>query len=195
MSVRGVPSAAATTEDADLLSRAVGGDQLSWNVLIERHGPMVRAVAKRHRLDSDTVADVCQTVWLRLYENASHIRNPEALGGWLATTTRNEALHCIRGLQRSRPVGALTDEVDRNTPAPDERAIDEENLAAALHALRLLSDESRQLIRLLVASPPLSYQVIAEQVGRPVGSIGPTRSRCLEALRSHMTEPVPALAA
>ncbi|MEM7322499.1 MAG: sigma-70 family RNA polymerase sigma factor [Actinomycetota bacterium] len=184
-----------TKDHNELLRRAIDGDQASWNALITHHSPMVRAVVAGYRLDHDTAADVCQTVWLRLYEYAPRIRKPEALGGWLATTARNEALRCIRGLQRSRPVGEMADEADLNAPSPDERAIDDETLADVLGAFRRLSEESKQLMRLLVASPPLPYQDIAERVGRPVGSIGPTRSRCIEALKSHMVEPVPALAA
>ena len=182
-------------DSADLLNRAIGGDQSSWTKLINKHSPMVRSVIAGYRLDHETAADVYQTVWMRLYENAARIRKPEALGGWLATTARNEALRCIRGLQRSRPVGVLADEVDLNAPSPDERAIDDETLADVLSAFGHLSDESKHLMRLLVASPPLPYQDIAERVGRPVGSIGPTRSRCIETLKSFMAEPAPALAA
>lgn len=178
-----------------LLRLAIDGDQGSWSQLIDHYGPMVRSVVAGYRLDHESAADVCQTVWMRLYENAARIRKPEALGGWLATTARNEALRSIRGLQRSRPVGVLADEVDLNAPSPDERAIDDETLADVISAFDRLPDDSRQLMRLLVASPPLPYREIAAKVGRPVGSIGPTRSRCIETMRMLMNEPAQALAA
>ena len=181
---------------AELLGRAAAGDQRAWDQLFRRFNPMVRAVIAGFRLDHDTAADVSQVVWMRLYEHADRIRQPERLGAWLATTARNESLRCIKRLSRSRPVGVLEDEADVTSPSPDERAADDETLRDALQALGRLPQESQQLVRLLVASPPLPYTDIAARVGRPVGSIGPTRSRCLAALRANMVEPgVPELAA
>ncbi|MGI9598255.1 MAG: RNA polymerase sigma factor [Acidimicrobiales bacterium] len=182
-------------ETAELLQRAAAGDQASWNTLFRDLNPLVRSVVAGYRLDHETAADVCQTVWMRLFEHADRIRQPERLAGWMATTARNEALRCIKRLKRNRPSGVLEDEADLNSPAPDERAIDDETLREVLGAFSKLPDDSQQLMRLLVASPPMPYCDIAERVGRPVGSIGPTRSRCIESLKSHMTTAEPALAA
>ncbi len=184
---------AATT--GDLLGRAAAGDGASWDALFKQFNPLVRAVVAGYRLDHETAADVCQTVWMRVFEHADRIRDPERLGAWMATTARNEALRCIKRLQRTRPAGVLEDEADLTAPSPDERAIDEETLRDALNAFGQLPEESQVLMRLLVASPPLPYSDIAAQVGRPIGSIGPTRSRCIEALKSNMIDPDPALAA
>jgi len=180
---------------AELLKAAAGGDQKSWSALFTQFNPLIRSVVAGYRLDHETSADVCQTVWMRLFEYADRIRQPERLGAWLATTARNEALRCIKGLQRTRPAGVLEEEADLNAPSPDEHAIDHETLQDALAAFEMLPDDSQELIRLLIASPPLPYSDIAERVGRPVGSIGPTRSRCIAALKSHMVGLEPALAA
>jgi RNA polymerase sigma factor (sigma-70 family) len=183
-------------EVAELLARAAAGDQRAWHRLFRRFNPMVRSVIAGFRLDHETAADVSQVVWMRLYEHADRIRQPERLGAWLATTARNESLRCIKRLKRTRPAGVLEDEADVTSPSPDERAVDDETLQDALQALGRLPQESQKLMRLLVASPPLPYTDIAERVGRPVGSIGPTRSRCLAALRANMVEPgLPELAA
>lgn len=182
-------------DTAELLRRAAAGDQVSWNTLFRNLNPLVRSVIASYRLDHETAADVSQTVWMRVFENADRIHHPERLAAWMATTARNEALRCIKRLQRNRPCGVLEDEADLNTPAPDERAIDDETLHEVLGAFSKLPEHSQELMRLLVASPPLAYSDIAERVGRPVGSIGPTRSRCIESLRSHMVHQEPALAA
>ena len=179
----------------ELLSSAAAGDQNSWNELFRQFNPLVRSVVSGYRLDHDTAADVCQTVWMRVFEYADRIRQPERLGAWLVTTARNEALRHIKRQQRARPSGVLEEEADLNAPSPDERAIDHETMQDALEAFGQLPDDSQDLLRLLVASPPLPYSEIAEKIGRPVGSIGPTRSRCIEALKSHMDEFQPALAA
>ncbi|MGI9599474.1 MAG: RNA polymerase sigma factor [Acidimicrobiales bacterium] len=180
---------------AELLKSASDGDQASWDALFQQFSPLVRSVVASYRLDHETAADVCQTVWMRVFEHADRIRQPERLGAWMATTARNEALRCIKRLQRARPTCVLDDEVDANAPSPDERAIDDETLRDALTAFDKLPEESQLLMRLLVASPPLPYSDIAAIVGRPVGSIGPTRSRCIEALKAQMVDPEVALAA
>jgi RNA polymerase sigma factor (sigma-70 family) len=179
----------------ELLSSAAAGDQNSWNELFRQFNPLIRSVVSGYRLDHDTAADVCQTVWMRAFEYADRIRQPERLGAWLVTTARNEALRHIKRQQRARPSGVLEEEADLNAPSPDERAIDSETMQDALEAFGHLPDDSKNLLRLLVASPPLPYSEIAERIGRPVGSIGPTRSRCIEALKSHMGEFQSALAA
>lgn len=180
---------------SQLLSAASEGDQRAWNALFKRFDPMIRSVISGYRLDHETAADVGQTVWLRVFENARRIREPERLGGWIAATARHESLRCIKRLQRNTPSGELDEKPDLTSPSPDERAIDDETLRDALRAFGRLPEDSQSLLRLLIASPPLPYTTIAAEVGRPVGSIGPTRSRCIRALRSHMNDPGPLLAA
>ena len=101
----------------------------------------------------------------------------------------NELFRQFNPLLRSVVSGyRLEEEADLNAPAPDERAIDKETVLDALEAFGHLPDDSQDLLRLLVATPPLPYTEIAERIGRPIGSIGPTRRRCIEALKSHMDE-------
>lgn len=184
------PAEADRATTAELLAAANGGDQASWATLFDRFSPLVRSVVASYRLDHETAADVCQTVWMRVFEHADRIRQPERLGAWMATTARNESLRCIKRLQRARPSGVLEDEVDATTPSPDERAVDDETLRDVLSAFDQLPEDSQVLMRLLIASPPLPYSEIAEKVGRPIGSIGPTRSRCLETMRAHLVDQV-----
>ncbi len=74
-----------------MVEAARDGDAAAWNRLVERYLPLVVAVAGRYRLNADEVADVSQTLWLRLVEHLDEIREPRALPGWIVTTTRNEA--------------------------------------------------------------------------------------------------------
>ncbi len=192
-SIRIVPGANRTV--GQLLVAASDGDQQAWNSLVRQFDPMIRSVISGFRLDHETAADVGQTVWLRVFENARRIREPERLGGWIASTARHESLRCIKRLQRNTPSDDLDEKPDLHTPSPDERAIDDETLRDALSAFDRLPEDSQSLLRLLIANPPLPYTTIAAEVGRPVGSIGPTRSRCIRALRSNMNDPGPLMAA
>ncbi len=173
---------------AELVSWASNGDQGAWNELFTRFSPLVRSVAHSYRLDHETAADVCQTTWLRLFEHIDRIRQPERLAGWLATTARNEALSCTGKASRTRPCGELVDRIDDNAPLPDEQVMDGETLQEVLVAFAELPDRSQEFLRLVMASPPIPYIEIADRLGRSVGSIGPTRSRCLTALERKLKE-------
>jgi RNA polymerase sigma factor (sigma-70 family) len=65
-----------------------------------------------------------------------------------------------------------------------------ERQAALREALAQLTPRDRELIAVLTADPPVPYAEISARLGVPVGSIGPTRLRCLDKLRRY-----PAIAA
>jgi RNA polymerase sigma factor (sigma-70 family) len=173
----------APVEAQELLSRVVAGDERAWKELVDRYAGLVWSVARSYRLSSASTDDVVQTVWLRLAEHCGRIREPDRLASWLATTTRNEALRVIRGNMRLLPQAAIAESSELTAPSIEERITDDVTLRAVLRAFAQLSDEDQQLLRLLCTVPPLDYHTIAEMLGRPIGSIGPTRARCLERLK------------
>lgn len=167
----------------DLLARAAAGSESAWSQLIDRHGQLVWSVVRGYRLDAASTADVTQTVWLRLVEHCGRIRDPERLPGWLARTAHNEALRVIRH-QRRVHVGELEDSLADESGPLDERLLADERHDAVLRALADLPEACQELLRLLATDPPLDYATISDLLGRPIGSIGPTRQRCLAKLRS-----------
>ena len=170
-------------EAQELLRRVIDGDERAWGEVVDRFAGLVWSVARSYRLSSAATDDVVQTVWLRLAEHASRIRQPERLASWLATTTRNESLRVIRGNNRLTPQASVDDYVEPTTPSIEERVGDDVTLRAVLAAFAQLGPDDQQLLRLLCAVPPLDYETISELIGRPIGSIGPTRARCLDRLR------------
>lgn len=167
----------------DLLQGAAGGDEACWTALVDRFASLVWSVASSFNLDRGSVEDVSQTVWLRLAEHCGRIQEPERLPGWLATTARNEALRVVRCRQRVEPQDRAWDQVQRTDSSVEDPVLGTETLHEVLQAFNGLDGESQQLLRLLCVVPPLDYRTISEITGRPVGSIGPTRRRCLEKLR------------
>jgi RNA polymerase sigma factor (sigma-70 family) len=169
-----------------LLDAARAGDAASWDQLVDRFSGLLWATARAHRLSTTDAADVVQTTWLRLVENLDRIQDAERLGGWLATTARRECLLVLKRSRREPPVA--TDEVFDHLP--DQRDdLDSSLLLAERDAIlwRIfdqLPDRCRTLLRVLVADPPPAYAEIAEALGIPIGSIGPTRQRCLRQLRT-----------
>ena len=105
---------------AELVRSAAAGDQAAWEEIVDRFTSLVWATARAHRLSRADAADVAQTTWLRLVENLDRIREPEALGAWLATTARRESLRVIRHGARESP----TDDPDLFEP-PTEESVDD----------------------------------------------------------------------
>jgi RNA polymerase sigma factor (sigma-70 family) len=175
---------------AAALAAAADGDQPAWESIVSAYSGLVWAVARAHRLSPADAADVCQGTWLRLVEHLGDIRDPARLGGWLATTARREALALLRRSSRDIPVGEadVLNEVTPGTPpALDEELIRSEELRALWEAFSRLSDSCQRLLRVLFADPSPHYGEISAALGIPVGSIGPTRARCLASLQSHLS--------
>ena len=179
-------------DDVGILVRsAADGDKTAWTTLVEHFSGLVWSIARAHRLGAADAEEVFQITWLRFTENVSRLRDPDRVGAWLATTARNESLKVIR-------LGARVTATD--SPQVLDRASEEGSpetavLAAEEDADRLrrarqlwsafqqLNDRCQQLLRMLIASPPPSYADIAALLDIAIGSIGPTRGRCLAQLR------------
>lgn len=174
------PPVTASSPISELLVAAAAGDGAAWSTIVERYQRLLWSVVRGYRLDESAAADVVQTVWLRLVENLSRIREPERLPSWLATTTRNEALRVSRAQQRQTPTDFEFDVADPSLGELDDRLLDDELEVEVMAAFRQLKPEHQHLLRLLTTDPPLDYSTVAELWGRPQGSIGPTKGRCIE---------------
>jgi len=172
---------------AALIARAAKGDQNAWEELVERFAPLVWSICRRYSLERADIDDVAQNVWLRLVERLSTIREPNALPGWLATTTQRECLRLLGVNQRLERRGErLADEMA--TALPPAGMIEEEIIKAEwnrslLIAFGQLPLPCRELLLLLMREPPMPYTEISRALGIPVGGIGPSRARCLAKLR------------
>jgi RNA polymerase sigma factor (sigma-70 family) len=167
-----------------LVVAARAGDERAWNGLVEEFGSLVWSIARAHRLNDADAADVSQTAWLRLAEHLGRIRDPERVGAWLASTVRHECLRLLRRSQRELPAGDdLPEPPSPGTPSPAAGLLRGERATALWAAFAELPERCRSLLRVLMADPPPAYEDVSEALAMPVGSIGPTRARCLERLR------------
>jgi RNA polymerase sigma factor (sigma-70 family) len=177
----------------DLVARARGGDKQAWDALVERYAPLIWSICGKYRLGRADAEDVGQSVWLHLVDQLGQIRQPAALPGWLATTTRRE---CARVVRAARGPHAALYPIDAETIADEQAGMAGQDLLAAerhaalRQAFASLPPHGQQLIALLAADPPVPYTQISARLGIPVGSIGPTRRRYLDRMRRH-----PAIAA
>ncbi|WP_211267153.1 RNA polymerase sigma factor [Nonomuraea candida] len=175
-----------------LVLRARNGDQQAWDAIVDRYAPLVWSICRRYGLDRLDSDDVGQTVWLRLLENLGRLREPAALPGWLERTTKNECLRVVqttRRLERTeeRIKREPSEQVDPFDELLEQSAAERDN-ALLREAFAQLPDRYRQLLLLLMADPPVSYEEISRRLDRPIGSIGPQRARSLAALRKKLAE-------
>jgi RNA polymerase sigma factor (sigma-70 family) len=173
--------------NAELLDAARQGDQQAWDALVARYGRLVWAVARGFPLSPADMADLSQTAWLRLVENLGSITDPERLGSWLATTTRREAIRLLHRRNREIPAEEHDEQSDEGADGPEERLLAADEYQQLRAAMEKLPERCRNLLRVLAADSGASYAQLSDAVGLPVGSIGPTRARCLEKLRAQLS--------
>jgi len=172
----------------ELVEAATRGTDAAWNALVSRYQPLVNAVCGRFRLSSADTDDVSQALWLRLFEHINRLRDPRALPGWIQATTRNLCLNTVKQDKRCAPHDPLAtyswmSEGDDSDEADlDQDLVKADSCDAVRRGLAGLPSHQQDLLLLLVADPPLSYKQISERMRMPVGSIGPTRARCLTKL-------------
>ncbi len=171
-----------------LVNRAAGGDQAAWNELVDRYAPLVWSICNRYRLNRSDIDDVFQNTWLLLVEHIGKLREPAALPGWLATTAQRECLHHLHAARR-RYEHAAAQAGQQALPGDSAALVEEEILiaernAALRAAFAQLPMRCQQLLGMLCGDPPLSYAEIGTALDMRVGSIGPSRARCLEQLRN-----------
>jgi RNA polymerase sigma factor (sigma-70 family) len=169
-----------------LVMAAREGEKAAWNEIVQRYAALVWSVCRRHRLSGDDADDVVQNVWLLLVRHLPDLREPAALPGWIATTTRRECLRMLRSRTHELD-GGFDPGADPDEPSVEELVLRKERQAALLVALERLPADCRRLLLLLTEDPPLPYAEIAARLGMTVGGIGPRRGRCLDRLRRSPT--------
>jgi RNA polymerase sigma factor (sigma-70 family) len=174
-------------DDIALLVRgAAEGDPWAWERLVNQYARIIWAITRDFKLGESDANDVFQVTWLRLLEHIDGLDYPARVGSWLAVTARHECLRTVAARKKVLLVvdeGALHGDATHE-PEIDERLLADERAEAVRAAMSRLPWRWQRLLELLMADPPASYAEISDELGLPVGSIGPTRGRCLARLRT-----------
>ena len=190
-----------TESDAALVGRCRHGEAAAWGLLVQRYQRLVYAVAMRTGMDEHGAADIFQTVFSRLLEHLPKLAQPDRLQAWIVTTAKREALRVRHVGQRTLSMSRADDEEGDGLGLEDSLADDAPLAEEALsdlqqqHLLRLgldrLDERCRELLLLLFRDDDdhVGYDEVARRLAMPVGSIGPTRTRCLGKLRVLMQGP------
>ena len=164
--------------DRDLIRRCIEGDQEAWKELVRRYERLIYSIALRICRDSETAADVLQQVCLELYQRLDEVRNIATLPSWIATVTRRKSCDYWRSCEPAEPL------LDDGSADSEDIFANIERQHTLERAMASLPERNRRLMQMLYMSDrDYSYQEIAQQLGMPVASIGPTRIRSLKKLR------------
>lgn len=170
----------------ELLAAAGAGDSAAWEALVDRYSRLVWAVVRGFALSAADAADVSQTTWLRLVEHLDRVREPDHLGAWLASTARHECLRVLRKNGREVPGPEADLDLESGEPTPEAVVLEHERQHLLWRSLGELPQRCQILLRALAATPAPSYQEVSAALGMPIGSIGPTRARCLDHLKKRL---------
>lgn len=173
--------------DRDLIRACRSGDARAWERLLDKYERLVFSISLNYGLTTDDAADVTQITFTILLQNLNTLPDDIRLSPWLATVARRhtwrllaqnrrEAVNPDEDLAGNKALGGIVDDRER------------QELAEWLYqGLSLLDERCRQLLLALyfdVEEP--SYAQVADHMKMPIGSIGPTRARCLEQMRQSL---------
>jgi RNA polymerase sigma factor (sigma-70 family) len=170
---------------ASLVSAARAGDDGALGQIVTELSPLLWQVARAAGLSRGDAEDVLQTVWLRLISHLDGIHTSMALTGWLVVTTRREAWRVRAAGRKLRPA-----DQDWFIALPDaeagceEKVIVDDQRRTLWAAIRRLPPRCQELLRIVAFVPRPDYTAVAAELGIPLGSVGPTRGRCLGKLRA-----------
>ena len=174
---------------AGLLDAAREGGEHALGQIVAELSPLLWQVARAAGLSPGDAEDVLQTVWLRLVSHLDDIHDATSLTGWLVTTTKRESWRVRAAERRQLPADTeqLADLPDKG-PGSEEQVILDDQRRVLWAAIGQLPARCQQLLRIVAFAPRPDYAAVAHALGMPVGSIGPTRGRCLAKLRALLAD-------
>lgn len=181
--------------DEELVEACRRGDESAWETIVYKYQNLLFSIPRRAGLGQDLASDVLQEVFTTLFEKLHTIEKPQFLRAWLVTTTQHKTIHLIQRETRGKPKSIDDDESEIAFEIPDSKILPDENLiqlereAHIEEALGKIDERCRRLLTMLyLEQEKTPYAEIAERVNIPLGSIGPTRARCLQKLTKLLTD-------
>ncbi len=184
----GDPALKAEWTDTALIDACLAGDEEAWRALVERYSRLIYTIPLRFGFSRPVADEVFQETCLVLLEKLDSVRNRERLSAWLVTVTRRACIQRWRQRRSVQEVGLLEADGPLDQELEDD-IVRVERQHLLRRSLQRLGRRCKQLIdALFYETPRPSYEEIAERLEMPVGSIGPTRARCLDKLRRQLAQ-------
>ncbi|WP_227468191.1 RNA polymerase sigma factor [Microbacterium sp. YJN-G] len=174
---------------ADLFRAWRDGDARAMDDLVRLMTPVLWHVVRAAGIDRALTEDVIQTTWLRLVRTGDAISEPAAVAAWLTTTARREAWRTSGAQRRADAVDDTSLEpLLPVAPSAEDTAVAGDQRNRLWSAVQRLDDRCQRLLRVVAFDDRPDYARLAGELAMPVGSIGPTRKRCLTKLRGLLEE-------
>ncbi len=168
--------------DPELLKACQRGDQAAWDQLVDHYGRLIYSIPRRYGLSEADADDVFASVWATVFKSLDSLRDDTKLSAWLITTAHRE---CWRVGKKRGTYHQLDQAMPDISSPSDAHAEKWERQHIVRTGLRELGGRCEELLTALFLEPgEPSYDAIAQRIGMPVGSIGPTRARCFQKLQS-----------
>ncbi len=181
--------------DEELVKACRQGDEAAWETIVLKYQNLLHSIPRRAGLGKDLASDVLQEVFTTLFIKLDSLEKPEFLRAWLITTTRHKTIHLIQREIRGRPKSIDDDEseiafqIPDSAPLADACLIQLEKENQIEDAFNKIEERCRRLLTMLyLEAEQIQYAEIAEILNIPLGSIGPTRARCLQKLLKFIPE-------
>jgi RNA polymerase sigma factor (sigma-70 family) len=176
--------------DRELIAAAVDGDARAWSDLVDRYKRLVYSIPRRYSIPPDACEDIFQDVFTLLLKNLARLRDTDTIIKWLMVTTQRE---CWRWSRRQPRSAGGRDGPRQQEPlseaVPEEVMLQWERQHLVRQALEDLGGRCRELLEALyLTASPKDYEQLSRDLGIAVGSIGPTRRRCLDKLATLLEE-------
>jgi RNA polymerase sigma factor (sigma-70 family) len=170
--------------DPELVEACLRGSERAWAALVDRYARLVYSIPARHRLPEHLRDDVFQSVWAIAVRHLAGLRDAQSLAAWLIRTTQRETWRIAKASEETGGPGGAA-ELAWSDPGEAELLEERQRMREALDRL---DERCRRLLLEVFREDRPDYSELAERLGMPRGSIGPTRGRCLNKLRSLMSE-------
>jgi RNA polymerase sigma factor (sigma-70 family) len=183
------------TKAAQAFAAYQQGDRAAFDELVSTVTPLMWHTVRSQGVDPTAAEDVVQTVWMSLLHSAESVRDPQTVVKWLLTSARRESWRVTKRLRadlsRTAAIFGVDGEEVLSIPVqrenlPDEVVLRDVHQQLLWQHVEGLPERCRTLIRVIAFADKPDYARIAESLGMPVGSIGPTRGRCLAKLRDQL---------
>jgi RNA polymerase sigma factor (sigma-70 family) len=172
----------------EVFSRYRKGQSEAMAELVAMLTPILWHTVRAQRLDKESTEDVLQTTWLALVRSAESISDPRAVLQWLIVAARREAWRVMRGQSRQVPYEIDDDDVSTaDSDQPDNVVLRGVSDSVLWSHVAELPERCRTLLRVIAFADRPDYPELARSLGMPIGSIGPTRGRCLAKLRASLS--------
>jgi RNA polymerase sigma factor (sigma-70 family) len=171
--------------DPELVGLCLKGDAKAWEALILRYRRLIYSIPVKFNFATADASDVFQSVCLKLIEHLHELKDESKVSAWVITTTTRQCIHVrSQRMRESSPEDEFEEPADVAVNVEDIQIKTQEQQNVR-DAVNKLPDRCRRLLELLYfeTSNP-TYEQIGKVMNMPVASIGPTRARCLEKLRT-----------